>query len=104
MVVVSSRTRSKMACVSSRTRSKNIQLFGCLSLNSSSKRKNNVVVDMGLDSISSRSKRKRVKDEPFVMMDGVSSRTRSKNVTLFGCLSLDGSSLTRMFFLSNINA
>jgi hypothetical protein len=104
MAVVSSRTRSKMACVSSRTRSKNIQLFGCLSLNSSSKRKNNVEVDMGLDSISSRSKRKRDKDEPFVMMDGVSSRTRSKNVTLFGCLSLDGSSLTRMFFLSNINA
>ncbi|MCI35767.1 SNF2 family amino-terminal protein, partial [Trifolium medium] len=35
----------------------------------------------------------RVKDEPFVMMDCVSSRTRSKNVPC--CLSLDGSSLKR---------
>jgi hypothetical protein len=93
MAGVSSRTRSKkisMAGVSSRTRSKNVPLFGCLSLNSSMKRKKNVEVDMGLDSVPSGSKRKRVKDEPknpiTISVGGVSSRTRSKKVLSLDCL------------------
>ncbi|GAU48259.1 hypothetical protein TSUD_174970, partial [Trifolium subterraneum] len=100
MAGVSSRTRSKIVGVSGRTRSKNVPLFGCLSLyGSSSKRRKNVENDKGLESVSvsiSGSKRMRIKDEPFVMIDGVSSRTRSKNVPLlFDCLSLDVSSLKR---------
>ncbi|XP_045798287.1 SNF2 domain-containing protein CLASSY 4-like [Trifolium pratense] len=83
------------ASVSSGTRSKNVSLFGCLSLGGSSKSRKNVKNDMGLDSVSAGSKRMRFKEKPFVTMDGVSSRTRSKNVRLFDCLSLDSSSKLR---------
>ncbi|MCI33825.1 SNF2 family amino-terminal protein, partial [Trifolium medium] len=49
-----------MAGVSSGTCSKNVPLFGCLSLGGSSKPKKNIEDDMGLDSVSvSGSKRMR---------------------------------------------
>jgi len=81
-----------MAGVSSRTRSRNVPLFSSISVDGSfsskSKRRKSDEDDKGLDSVSGFSTKN-------VLLFGVSSRTRSKNVPLFGSLSVDGSSKRR---------